>query len=491
MAFRSMSQILTPGTSSWNSSIADRIAGWAPPRWPFSTTTLRKPWRARLPQMSRSSGDQGRRPQRDRPGEGHVLLAGGEPHRRGDRHPGALRHELAQVRRHVGVRALGQARAVLLGRAHRQQHRRGLGDQGLDLGPGHLVQPARGAHSTSRRRPAPARRPARRRTAPGSPSSTIRPSCMNATDVGDLAGEPQLVGDHDHRHPVVGEQAHDVEDVAHQLGVERRGRLVEQHHPRPHRERPGDRHPLLLAARELVRVGRELAAEADPGEQLAGGGVGLLPAGAAAWPPARRPRSQHRHVREQLEALEHEPDPATAAGQLALGEGHQPVAVAAVADELAVEGDQARVDRLQVGEAAQERALARARAAEHGDDLAGADLQVHVPQHLQAPVALPDVLDAEQAAARAGAGPAAGAVGCTAVSATSGTDARVRGPLPEAPLDPRLQERAGRRPGACTRPSPRAAAGSSGTSASRRSRPGRAARGSPPGWPARSASACR
>jgi twitching motility protein PilT len=48
--------------------------------------------------------------------------------------------------------------------------------------------------------------------------------------VGDLAGEAHLVGDHHHRHALLGEVAHDGEHLADQLGVEGGGGLVEQHH---------------------------------------------------------------------------------------------------------------------------------------------------------------------------------------------------------------------------------------------------------------------
>ena len=54
-----------------------------------------------------------------------------------------------------------------------------------------------------------------------------------------------------------------------QLGVERAERLVEQQHPGSQHQRTGQRDPLLLTARQLVRLaGRELA-EPDEVERLA------------------------------------------------------------------------------------------------------------------------------------------------------------------------------------------------------------------------------
>src|SRR5437899_2826656 len=52
--------------------------------------------------------------------------------------------------------------------------------------------------------------------------------------VGDLAGEAHLVGDHDHGHALAGEVEHDVEHLVDDLGIERAGGLVEEHHLGPH-----------------------------------------------------------------------------------------------------------------------------------------------------------------------------------------------------------------------------------------------------------------
>ena len=59
-----------------------------------------------------------------------------------------------------------------------------------------------------------------------------------------------------------------LEHLADELGVEGRGRLVEEHQLGVHRQGPGDGHALLLAAGELRGVGRRLVAEADLLEQL-------------------------------------------------------------------------------------------------------------------------------------------------------------------------------------------------------------------------------
>ncbi|WP_431272759.1 hypothetical protein [Dankookia sp. P2] len=66
--------------------------------------------------------------------------------------------------------------------------------------------------------------------------------------VGGGAGEGHLVADHDHGHAVLPQLAHRLQHAADQLGVERRGRLVEQHDAGLERDGPGDGDALLLPA---------------------------------------------------------------------------------------------------------------------------------------------------------------------------------------------------------------------------------------------------
>ena len=82
------------------------------------------------------------------------------------------------------------------------------------------------------------------------------------------------------------------QDLAHQLRVERRGRLVEQHHLRLHRQRPGDRRALLLAAREMGRIVVALVGDADLGEQRLGAGDRFR---------ARLPQHVHRRLDQVLQ----------------------------------------------------------------------------------------------------------------------------------------------------------------------------------------------
>ena len=83
-----------------------------------------------------------------------------------------------------------------------------------------------------------------------------------------LAGKAHFVGDDHHGHALAGEVDHHVEHLADHFGIERRGRLVEQHGDRVHRERAGDRDALLLAAGQFGRVFARVLLQPDALEQL-------------------------------------------------------------------------------------------------------------------------------------------------------------------------------------------------------------------------------
>ena len=193
--------------------------------------------------------------------------------------------------------------------------------------------------------------------------------------VGDLLGEPDLVGDHDHRPALAGQVAHDTEHLADRLGVQRRGGLVEQDELRAQRERAGDPHPLLLAAGQLGRVGVRLVAQphlVEQGQPALAGGRHRLALG------VHRPLDdvlQRRAVREQVVGLEHH---ARARGErlllLAGGVGGE------VELDLAHAHD-ARLGLLEAVEAAQQGGLARARRADEHRHRPVADLEADITQH--------------------------------------------------------------------------------------------------------------
>jgi hypothetical protein len=196
------------------------------------------------------------------------------------------------------------------------------------------------------------------------------------------------VRDDDHRHALLGELAHHFQHLADHLGVERAGRLVEQHDGGAHRERARDRHALLLAARELRRVLVALVGEAYAREQARGELVRLA---AVHAPHAHRPGLDvlgGRHVREEVEALEDHPDLLALARDVAVAVLHEPPAGAAVADRMAVDEDLALVDPLEVVDAADERRLAGAARPDDADDLAPLHVEVDAAQRRDVAVAL-------------------------------------------------------------------------------------------------------
>ena len=224
------------------------------------------------------------------------------------------------------------------------------------------------------------------KTSSGVPCSTMTPLVHEDDAVGDVAGEAHLVGDDDHRHAALGELLHDVEHAAHELGVERRGDLVEEHHVRVHRQRAGDGHALLLAAGELRREVVDAVAEAHL-RQAARSAIALgLGLGALQHPLLREHHvALGGEVREQVEALEHHADLLAHLVDVRLG----------VVDLGVLEPDLAARGLLETVDAAQQRRLARAGRAEDDDDLALVDVDVDALEHLEVAEGLAQVLDAD------------------------------------------------------------------------------------------------
>lgn len=79
-----------------------------------------------------------------------------------------------------------------------------------------------------------------------------------------LLRERHFMGDDEHGHVGVGQIAHDIEDFANKLGIERRCRFIEEHDVGLHGERAGNCHALLLSARQLVETLGRMRAEMHP-----------------------------------------------------------------------------------------------------------------------------------------------------------------------------------------------------------------------------------
>src|SRR5918999_1077995 len=203
--------------------------------------------------------------------------------------------------------------------------------------------------------------------------------------VADLPRKLHLVRDDEHRHPVAGQVAHDDEHLAHELGVERGGDLVEEHHVRVHHQRPGDRDPLLLTAGELVRVLPLLLRQPDARQQLAGASLGLVALELADTPHREGEVVDHPQVREEVELLEDDAD--------ALPYGRDVHAPGR--DLLALEEDTALIERLQQVHAPEQRALAAPARADDDEHLAGVDAEVDPVQHEVVAEALAHAVEAD------------------------------------------------------------------------------------------------
>jgi hypothetical protein len=210
------------------------------------------------------------------------------------------------------------------------------------------------------------------------------------------------VGRDHHRHPLAGQLPDHVQDLRDQLGVEGARDLVEEEQVGPHRQGPDDRHPLLLPPGEAVGVLVPLVGQAEPLEEREGLRLRLPRVLPEDLLGGERHVPQDRHVREQVEGLEHDADPPP-----------DPIHVdARRRDLLPVDEDPARVDRLQEVDAPQERGLPRARRPDQADHLVLADLEVDAPEHLERAEGLPHPLQAERdgvAAPARTAGPGASA----------------------------------------------------------------------------------
>ena len=180
------------------------------------------------------------------------------------------------------------------------------------------------------------------------------------------------------------------QNLADELRIERARDLVEEHEVRVHGERASDRHTLLLAAGEPVRVLVLLVLQADEGEQLTCSQPRLRLRHAAR--PDRREGDvlQHRHVRKEVERLKDDPDLLTERIHVDLCAG----------DRLAVDHDRPLVDLLEQIDAAQKRRFARPRGADQADHLMKVDSQVDPLQDLEVAEALRDVLERDEVRVR-------------------------------------------------------------------------------------------
>ena len=166
----------------------------------------------------------------------------------------------------------------------------------------------------------------------------------------------RVVGDHDDGLPLpVDQAAQQAQDLPAARRIQHPGRLVGEDHLRPGDQCAGDGDPLLLPARQLGWPVAGPVGETDRAEHP----PDLLPG----WPPSGQPQRQ-RDVQlggqrgQQVEGLEHEPDP--------VPPQHGKAGLAEPAEFLPSQPDLARGGSVQPRRALQECALARAGRPHHG-----------------------------------------------------------------------------------------------------------------------------
>src|SRR6218665_3452043 len=207
----------------------------------------------------------------------------------------------------------------------------------------------------------------------------------------DLAGgagldDPALV----HEYDAAGHVACKAQFVGHDhhFGIERRGRLVEQHQLRTHRQRARNGHALLLSARQLDRERIALVRQADTRQQRLRLGNDLVACAALHPQRAFGHVLQRRHMREQVQALEHHAGLAPLTGDFRFRQRVQLVADAPVTDQFTAHAERAGGHGFELVDAAQKGPLARAWRADDAQHLAGADIDRDALERLERAEAL-------------------------------------------------------------------------------------------------------
>jgi hypothetical protein len=165
--------------------------------------------------------------------------------------------------------------------------------------------------------------------------------------------------------------ADDPQHLAGELRVQGGGGLVKAEDVGLHGQRPGDGHPLLLAAGELVRVMVRPVLQTHLGKQLPARPLDLGAALAAPLGshqlPGQHDVLQRRVLGKKIEGLEHQPEVKALAADLPLQLGG---GVGGVEEGLALHAYGAAVGPLQKVEAAEQGGLAAAGGADDGQGLA-------------------------------------------------------------------------------------------------------------------------
>ncbi len=222
--------------------------------------------------------------------------------------------------------------------------------------------------------------------AAGSPILEDRSLVQEGDPMCHVAGEPHLVGRDHHRHALFGELADRVEHLRDEHRVERARHLVQEEDVRLHRKRPHDRDALLLAPGKPIGVLVGLVLEAEPLEEPSRPVLSIPLPHAEHLGRRQGHVAQDRHVGEEVEGLEDDPDPPADGVDVDVPVGNLSP----------FDPDATLVDVLEQVDAPQEGRLPGATRTDQTDDLVVRDLEVDPAQHLQVIEGLPEPLDTER-----------------------------------------------------------------------------------------------
>jgi hypothetical protein len=205
------------------------------------------------------------------------------------------------------------------------------------------------------------------------------------------------VGDHEDRLPGAVQPAEQLEHLGRPRGVEGPGGLVREEQRRPVRQRPRDRHPLPLPARQRGGPLRGTVQQAQRVEQVAGpsGGLGGPAAGDQR---GERDVLQRREVLDEMEELEDQ-------AHVAAAQPGQPGAAQLLGADTG-ERDRALVRPVQARDQVQQGGLAAAGRPHQRDELPGPHREVDPAQrtHRRRAEGLAQPVDHEVRHARRGTG---------------------------------------------------------------------------------------
>ena len=185
-----------------------------------------------------------------------------------------------------------------------------------------------------------------------------------------VPGEGHCMGDDDHGGLLLRQVADDPQHFSRQLRVQGGGGLVKAQNVRMQRQSPGNGHPLLLAAGELVGIVARPVGKTHLGQQLPSGGLNVRLTLAATLLCQQLPGQcdvlQGRVLGEQVEVLEHKAEVEALGADLLFLLGGR---VRSVKNHIVVDGNGSTIRCFQKVQTPQQRGFAAAGGPDDGEGL--------------------------------------------------------------------------------------------------------------------------